>query len=136
MGNNTQAISAALKTLADLDEQELEVVLETLAAGAQSTEDRRDHGRLLELYRSFSRRNEFKVGQLVTWKPHMRNRKLPEEGEPAIVVDFLTEPLYSERADEGSPYFREPLDLILAMIDDDGDLLCFHFDSRRFQPYE
>jgi hypothetical protein len=41
--------------------------------------------------------------------------------------------------DSGSTYFREPLDLVLGHIWDSdpgrGELMVFHYDSRRFQPW-
>ena len=36
--------------------------------------------------------------------------------------------------DSGSPYFREPLDIVLGFVDGDGDFITYHFDSRRFAP--
>jgi len=36
--------------------------------------------------------------------------------------------------DSGSPYFREPLDIVLGFLNGDGDFITYHFDSRRFAP--
>ena len=33
-----------------------------------------------------------------------------------------------------SPYFGEPLTLVLAILDPDGDSLEFRYDGRRFEP--
>lgn len=79
---------------------------------------------------------EFKVGQSVKWKQGLRNKKYPKEGEEAIVLKILAKPILEHETETGSPYFREPLDLILAVLDDNEDLVIFHYDSRRFEPYE
>ena len=42
----------------------------------------------------------------------------------------------TEKDDASTPYYREPLDVVLGLTDEDGDFLCFHFDSRRFEPFE
>jgi hypothetical protein len=38
--------------------------------------------------------------------------------------------------DAGSPFFQEPLDVVLGIIDRDGDFFCYHYDSRRFEPFQ
>jgi len=78
----------------------------------------------------------FKQGDIVQWKKGLRNKKRPAEGEPAIVVEKLEKPTYSREDESGSSYFRERLDLILGLIDREGDLMLYHFDSRRFEPFE
>jgi len=83
----------------------------------------------------FSKTHVFAKNQLVKWKKGLKNRKLPKENQPAVVIDVLSPPLISE-AESGTPYFREPLDILLGFIDErDGDFLVFHYDSRRFEPY-
>jgi hypothetical protein len=84
--------------------------------------------RLLQTY-------NFQKGQLVIWKKGLKNRKFPEENQPAIVIEVLDEPLIQSERDSGTPYFREPLDIALGIIDRDGDFLIFHYDQRRFKPY-
>ncbi len=78
----------------------------------------------------------FSLGDLVTWKPGLRNRKMPDYGEPMVVVEVLEASVHDETADSGSPYFREPLNVRCLLIDDDGDALIFHYDSRRLMPYQ
>lgn len=80
-------------------------------------------------------KHKFKVGDSVQWKNGLRNKKLPKEGEEAIVLEILTDPILNHETETGIPYFREPLDLVLAVLDEDNDLVIFHYDSRRFQPY-
>jgi len=88
---------------------------------------------LKERAESFARKEELHVGDLVTWKEGLRNRKRPAEGEPAIVMEILDGPVFDPEKSGGSAYFREPLDIVLGLLDEDADFALFHFDSRRFQ---
>jgi len=96
---------------------------------------------LVKAFEKFSEKHEFKPGDLVTWKPGMKNRTVPKLGEPAVVVEVLAEPILSEHPNDrahfpGSPYYREPRDIKLGVIDDrNDDFTVFHFDSRRFELY-
>jgi hypothetical protein len=91
---------------------------------------------LKERLATFLKASVFRRGQLVKWKPKLKNRKRPAYGEPAIVVDVLDTPVFDGKEEAGSAYFREPLDIILGVIDVDGDFATFHFDSRRFDSAE
>lgn len=86
------------------------------------------------MYERFMRRHEFKPGQLVCWKAELKNRKYPAYGECGVVVSVLPVPVMDATANSGSPYFREPLDIVLGFVDGDGDFVTYHFDSRRFAP--
>ena len=64
---------------------------------------------------------------------------------PASVLQRLVmadgdQPLLDSEQESGSTYYREPLDLVLGVIWDKdpgrGDFVTFHFDSRRFQPWQ
>lgn len=83
----------------------------------------------------FTKSYEFKRGDLVRWKKGFQNKALPRENEPAIVIDVLQNPVMDNEENGGSAYFQEPLNLILGVLDPDGDFLTFHFDKRRFEPY-
>ena len=85
---------------------------------------------------NFLQKESFNVGQILKWKEKLKNRKFPLENQPAIVVSILHEPVISKDDESGSPYFLETLDIILGIIVDDGTFLTFHYDSRRFEPYE
>ena len=74
----------------------------------------------------------FQPGDIVTWKEGLRNKKHPLPGTAGIVVKVYDKPLYDMEVGCGSPYFREPLDIVIGVIDDDGDMICFHNDGRRF----
>lgn len=94
---------------------------------------------LRERYQSLMERHAFAPGDLVGWKPGMKNKRVPRYGQPAVVIEVLETPVLDGIEEAGSTYFREPLDLVLGMIWDSppgrGDLVTFHFDSRRFQPW-
>lgn len=94
---------------------------------------------LRERYQALQQRHAFAPGDLVTWKPGLKNKHAPGYGQPAVVVEVLTRPLHDRDDEAGSPYFREPLDLVLGVLPDagpaQGQLLLWHFDSRRFQPW-
>jgi hypothetical protein len=77
-----------------------------------------------------------KPGMLVQWKPGLKNKKTPAYGSPAVVLEALTPPFLNTQSEPYTPYFREPLGIVIGVIDeDDGELLTWHVDARRFQPY-
>ena len=80
--------------------------------------------------------HNFQTGQFVRWKKGMKNRKLPANGDPVIIVEVLSTPVFDRKsgAESDSPLFREPLDLVLGMYArNDEDFLLFHYDSRGFE---
>ncbi|MBV1700607.1 MAG: hypothetical protein KGQ46_02160 [Hyphomicrobiales bacterium] len=93
------------------------------------------HKRMLsELAGRLDHNNVFSKGQFVMWKPGLKNRKFPDYGEPVIVTAVLPTPMFdpSENA-AASPYFQEPLTLVIGLVRED-DLLEFRVDGRRFKP--
>ena len=92
----------------------------------------REVAKLRERFQLLNGAETFKPGDIVTWKEGLRNKKHPIPGTAAIVVKVLDEPVYDLQAGSGSPYYREPLNIVIGIIDDDGDLLCFYNDGRRF----
>lgn len=88
---------------------------------------------LLDRVASFKTVRDFEVGDLVQWKPSLRNRHRPEYGERAFVFEVREHPRYNDKRDPGSPYYMEQLDLVLGILDDDDELVFYHFDSRRFE---
>jgi len=95
--------------------------------------------KLAELSGRLDEFHAFYKGQFVRWKPGLKNRKLPDYGEPAAVREVLPAPMFDpcEQAScTGSPYFGEPLTLVLAVLDPEGDFLEFRYDGRRFEPFE
>ncbi|MBK5963008.1 hypothetical protein CCR95_02590 [Thiocystis minor] len=94
---------------------------------------------LRERYGLLTRHHAFAPGDLVTWKPGLKNKRYPRYGRPALVIETLDTPVHDCENDAGSTYFREPLDLVLGVFIADGplrgELLTWHFDRRRFQPW-
>lgn len=103
---------------------------------AEPTEDAADRLRALYERLTNGREQGLCLGQLAMWKPGLKNRRFPAYGQPAVVVDLLDPPRVDHEDEAGSPYYREPLDVLLGILRKDGDFLVYHFDRRRFQPYE
>lgn len=74
------------------------------------------------------------MGDVITWKDGLRNKRFPQYGEVAVVSRVMEEPVFDSVENGGSIYFREPLDVVVAIIDSDGDLVELHLDSRRLRP--
>jgi hypothetical protein len=73
----------------------------------------------------------FQPGDLVKWKPFLKNRRFPDYDRPAVVVELNPGRVWP--IDEvGSARFQEPADLSLGIIDGDGDFEVYHYDGRRF----
>ena len=87
--------------------------------------------RLTKALELLEEKYDFKKGDIVEWKKGMQNKR--SEG-PFIVMEVLASPVCDGTKDAGSPYFREPLDIVLGSIDSDGYFLTYYFDSRRFAP--
>ncbi|QQS52911.1 MAG: hypothetical protein IPM89_08125 [Candidatus Competibacteraceae bacterium] len=103
---------------------------------SRPTEDTADRLRTLHQRLSNGRENALRPGMLAMWKPGLKNRRFPAYGQPAMVVDVLDPPRLDHEDEAGSPYYREPLNLLLGLLWETGDFLVYHFDRRRFQPYE
>lgn len=76
----------------------------------------------------------FVPGDLVKFKTGMQNKKQP--AECGIVIEVLAEPIFGDTKETGSPMYREPLDIIIGVILNDGDFCTFHLDSRRLTHYD
>ncbi len=90
---------------------------------------------VLELFKRFEESHVFTKGQVVKWKPGLKNRNVPEYGQPCVVTGILSRPIYEDNAVSGSPYFMEPLTLIIGCYHEE-DLVEFHVDARRFEPFD
>lgn len=90
---------------------------------------------LKEYFELFKIENVFEEGELVSWKRGLKNRRRPKYNEPAIVIKVLDEPIFSDETKSGSPYFREPLDIVLGvMINEKFEI--FYYDKRRLTHFE
>ena len=77
---------------------------------------------------SYTTPERFQEGVLVQWKPQLRNRRFPKYGYPAVVVEYLSEP---QARDKDGDLMAEPLDIVLGLLDADGDFRVFTCASRR-----
>ena len=95
---------------------------------------------LRERYALLSQMHPFKPGELVCWKPGLKNRRLPAYGTPAVVLEVIDPPIPDTEQESGSTYFREPLSLVLGLFWDRepgrGDFVAFHVDGRRFEAWD
>lgn len=87
---------------------------------------------LQELYRGYCLNVDFKVGEIIEWKSGLKNRRYPTYGQPAIVVEVIEDPLINTCDDSGSPYFQEPLDILIGFIIN-NEFLFYHADKKRFK---
>ncbi len=90
---------------------------------------------LKRLLASYSNKHTFKPGDVVKWKPGLKNRTYPSEHFPGIVMEVLDTPLIETTAESGSTYFNERLDIRVGVIGPGGELVPFYFDSSHFEPY-
>jgi len=105
------------------------------AANIESPSELHRH-KLKELSGRLDEIHSFTKGQFVKWKPGLKNRKFPDYGEPAIVTAVLPSAIFDPgEITAASPYFQEPLTVVLGIYRDD-DFLEFRLDSRRFEPFD
>ena len=74
-----------------------------------------------------------------SWKAGLKNRGAPAYNEVAVVREVLATPVFDDCEQgrcAGSPYFGEALNLVLAILESDGDFFEFRYDGRRFEPAE
>jgi hypothetical protein len=92
--------------------------------------------KLKELCSRLHQQNEFHEGDLVRWKPGLKNRNYPDYGEPVIIVSVLDSPVFDpSELTAASPYFREPLSLIIGEVVN-KDFVEYHVDARRFELFQ
>ena len=119
----------------DKDDRNFPAIRLADAANIDSPTEVHRH-KLKELAGRLDRFHSFTKGQMVKWKPGLKNRKFPDYGEPAIVTAVLPGPTFDpSEVIAGSPYFQEPLTLVLGTYRDD-EFLEFRLDSRRFEPFD
>lgn len=112
-----------------------QLVEQTISVRASERRSEDYTAELLNQYQLFVRSHSFREGQLVQWKPGLKNRRRPAYDEPVVVVNVLEESVVSTKSESSSTYFREPLDLILGFLDEDREFVTYYFDSRRMEPF-
>ena len=90
--------------------------------------------RLKELQELFAVKHTFSVGDIVRWKDEaLRNRTIVG---PFVVVEVLSSQRTDGEDNAGPSSFKEPLDFLLGSINEGGDFVVLHYDSRRFERAE
>jgi len=129
-----QLSNSLLALLEKLKEVGVEDVANLISDEEESERYDKDHIDELRLcYKSLLEKARFQEGQIVKWKKYMKNKKLPKRNQPAIVVKMLDEPILEDKIPLSSPYYGEPLDVLLGIFHDDGSFITFYYDSRRFE---
>lgn len=100
---------------------------------SEQTDDPNIALKLEAAFENFQADHDFRAGQLVQWKRGFKHKK---SAGPFVVIDVLDEPIFDNEESAGSPYFREPLDIVLGYIDNDADFVTFYYDHRRFESFE
>lgn len=108
----------------------------TASSSSDGLAPRRRLSILRELLEKYSKKTDLKNGDLIKWKAGLKNKKRPDYDEFAMVIEVLEDPVRVDDESSGSPYFREALDIRAALVDEDGELLFYYFDSNRFEKYE
>lgn len=122
-------------------ESDLDIEAIFAAANARSQDDEdplQDIGLLVACVDLYNKTHHFKPKDLITWKPHMRNRRYPSEGHPCVFVRWLDQPVISEirRSSKSSTLLGlERADMEYGIADADGDFIVFVADSRRMMPW-
>ena len=127
-------LEAVARHLTPTDRLELIDRMAATGDGSSTRSPPAEAERLRSVHESYLRRHDFEAGQLVQWKTGLRNKRLPTHGQPAIVIDVLGEAVLNTAEPPDSPYFREPLDVIVGVLDGEQDMAFFHIDSRRLEP--
>jgi hypothetical protein len=94
-----------------------------------------DAGKLRRAYRLLDHVHDLSPGQIVTWKPGLKNRDQPELSEPLVVLELLDEPLHDDTATCDCAAAWERPDVIGGWLDDEEQLAVGCFDRRRLQPH-
>jgi hypothetical protein len=92
---------------------------------------------LKQAYATYARPTDLKPGDIVKWKPGMKNKRRPAEDEMAVVVEVYPAPVYRQFAKfAGSPIYDEPITARIAVLDSDGEFMPYGFDLSRFERAE
>ena len=89
---------------------------------------------LLDKASIYKKQNDFKVGQLVKWKPGMKNRSEPKEHHFGVITKIHDPPIINsfDYVDCGSAQWGEKLTISIGIFID-GIFLEFAFDGSRFE---
>ena len=118
------------------DHEKKRPLLRLLDAALEDDPAVRQGRRLAEMAGLLDVSHVFTKGQLVRWKPGMKHLIYPKADDVAIVTEILAEPIIDDHHTGGSPYYLEPLSLVIGVFEEGGDFLEFRVDGRRFEPFE
>ncbi len=89
---------------------------------------------LRKAYNLISQPRDFEVGDFVTWKdPCMSNMVYPEVDSLGIVVRF-EDPVHGND-NVGSNQYSDLKDMVIGVVDEDGDYSEFMASSRRMKKF-
>lgn len=88
------------------------------------------HESFVEHARMFLDRAGLLPGEIVCWKPYLKNKSRPKARQLGVVMEILPHPIFDTCPD--SLCFHEPLDIKIGIINSSDELVSFLFDSRRF----
>ncbi len=91
--------------------------------------------RLMKAYTLLLDLHKFSEGDVVKWKPALKNKRLPDYDVPMVVVETIDPPIRDANENAGSQYFREYLNVVVGFLDED-ELVLVHMDGRRLEPVE
>lgn len=90
---------------------------------------------LRNAYNLISKPRDFEVGDLVTWKdPCLKNATLPKDCNSFGIVVRFEDPTRGSDA-IGSNQYSDFKDMVIGMIDEDGDYSEFTSASRRIKKF-
>lgn len=130
---NESILTSLLASEQDSYKSEL---LRKLASSAIENKKIATPEQLKKLYTKYNEEHIFRPGDVVKWKSGLKDRKLPLDGEPAIVLNVSENPVFDSQNDAGSHYFREPYDIRLGVVGANGAFVIYHCNSKRFEPYD
>jgi len=84
--------------------------------------------RLKKRANSLSNVSDLEVGEIVIWKDGLKNKRYPNYGQPAIVLNKIDPPLVDDDVS-----FNEILNIRLGFIVEDDEFFTFNYDGNRFK---
>lgn len=102
-------------------------------SGEDPFDVKQDIEKLKADYQLYSKTTQFQPGDIVEWKPGLRNRDVLG---PFVVIRWVDEPLNDTSHPTSSCYYGEPLDIVIGQHNKDGDFQFWHVDPQRLQLYK
>ncbi len=116
----------------------MQMLTAAAAGGGQDQKEQRDpqntHEALSDALRRIAVTSNIKVGDIIAWKPGLKNKRIPCYNEPVVVIEVLDPPVFDNDKDAGSAYFRDSLDIRVGFFRK-NDFVTFHHTSSRFQQH-